>query len=306
MGSPAFSVYSLEALVNAGYIVEAVVTQPDRPSGRGRKITSPPVKERAISFGLKVLQPDKASDDEFIYQIGRLAPDIIIVAAYGQILNSALLGLAPWGAINIHASLLPRYRGAAPIQWVLLNQEKNTGLTLMRMEEGLDTGPILFQKEISIGDDETFGQLHDRLAVMSADFLLEGLKGLRAGVLTELKQDEGLACYAPKISKDMNVINWNNSSHAVSALIRALDPFPGAVSYYKYIRVKFFSSRTTDTHEKWVVPGRISAIDKEGVVVETPSGSVLIREMQVSGKRRVMSYECSKALGLSAGSVLGL
>ncbi|NCP08900.1 methionyl-tRNA formyltransferase [bacterium] len=306
MGSPAFAVYSLDALVGAGYKVDAVVTQPDRPSGRGRKITPPPVKQRALSLGLRVLQPQRASDIDFINEIRRLAPDVIIVAAYGQILKPDLLNLAPCGAINIHASLLPKYRGAAPIQWVILNQEKTTGLTLMRMDAGLDTGPIILQRAISIEDDETFGGLHERLAVMSGPFLLEGLQGLREAALLERRQDDRFATYAPKISKEMNVIDWNAPSDQISALIRALDPFPGAVSSFRGARVKLFASRAVSPVEGLPVPGRIFAIEREGLVVEAGSGAVLVREMQVSGKRRVMSYECSRGLGLKAGAVLGL
>lgn len=306
MGSPVFSVYSMDALVNAGYRVEAVVTQPDRPSGRGRKITPSPVKQRALSLGLRVLQPHRASETEFIDEIRRLAPDIMIVAAYGQVLKPALLELAPCGAINVHASLLPKYRGAAPIQWVILNQEKTTGLSLMRMEAGLDTGPIILQREISIEDDETFGGLYERLAVMSGPFLLEGIQALREGACLERRQDERLASYAPKISKEMNLIDWNSPSDKISALIRALDPFPGAVSSYRGTRVKLFASKTASPGEGLSVPGRISAIEREGIVVEAGSGAILVREMQVSGKRRVMSYECSRSLGLRAGAVLGL
>ncbi len=305
MGTPDFSVASMEAIVGAGYAVKAVVTQPDRPRGRGRVITASPVKRRALALGLRVLQPDKISGGGFFEQIKNIDPDIIIVVAFGQILKRPLLDIAPYGAINIHASLLPRYRGPAPIQWAIMNGDTMTGLTSMRMEEGLDTGPILLQKELAIAQNETFGELHDRLAAISGPFLLETLDKMKKGTLSESRQNEGLASYAPKLGRELAIINWELSSGKVSSLIRAMDPYPGAITFFKGSLLKIFSSCPGPRNAGPLVPGRISAITDEGIVVETGAGTILIRQMQVPGKKRLTAVECARGLGLKAGSVFG-
>ncbi|MBN1106857.1 MAG: methionyl-tRNA formyltransferase, partial [Deltaproteobacteria bacterium] len=224
MGTPDFAVPSLEALVSNGYAVRAVVTQPDRPKGRGKRLASCPVKIFALEHGLEVLQPEKASDPLFCEIVRKKSPDFIIVVAFGQLLRKRLLDIPPWGVINIHGSLLPAYRGAAPIQWALLNNETRTGLTVMRMDEGLDTGPILYQEEVSIGEEETAGHLRDRLAHLAGELMVRSLRHMAENGIQERPQDHSLATYAPKIVKGMRLVDWSRSAAQVSARIRAMDP----------------------------------------------------------------------------------
>ena len=230
MGTPEFALPTLKALIDHGHDLRAVVTQPDRPKGRGRILAPPPVKQMAMNHGIEVLEPEKASAPVFCDRLKKREPDLIIVVAFGQILHSALLELPGWGAVNIHASLLPKYRGAAPIQWAIRNDEPKTGLTLMRMERSLDTGPILFQTETPILSDETAGKLHGRLADLAGVMIVEALTAMTAGDIREKPQDNAAATYAPKMERSECVINWNQEAGKISALIRALDPRPGAVT----------------------------------------------------------------------------
>lgn len=304
MGTPEFAVSSLEALFRHGYDIVGVVTQPDRPKGRGKKTASSPVKNLALEKGLEVLQPEKASDPVFCDLIPAKRVDLIIVVAFGQILRRRLLEIPAWGVINIHASLLPAYRGAAPIPWVILNREPKTGLTLMRMDEGLDTGPILFQKEIAIGDEETAGQLHDRLAGMSGEFLIRALSQMKEFPVREQPQDPVRATYAPKIEREIGLIDWHESAANVSARIRGLDPKPGAFTLYEGNEIKLFSSRVEDEKRPHAVPGRVVRSHK-GLTVETGGGAVEIREVQLAAKKRISAVDFLRGFSLPEGTVLG-
>lgn len=305
MGTPDFAVPSLSGLVEHGHNILAVVTQPDRPRGRGRKILASPVKSLAVEQELEVLQPRNASDPAFCEVIRRKGPDLLVVVAFGQILKDELLEIPTWGALNIHASLLPKYRGAAPIHWAILNNETQTGLTAMRMDGGLDTGPILLQEKVSIGKDETAGQLHDRLSGLSADFLLKTLRGLGENRLREKPQDHASATYAPKIDRQISLVNWHQPARAIFALIRALDPWPGAVTKLGSREIKLFSPRVGDEKRLDTVPGRVIGRSKDGLEVETARGVIEIRELQIPGKKRLVAGDFLRGFPLEDGTVLG-
>jgi len=300
MGTPEFALPSLKKLIKTGYNIVAVVTQPDRPKGRGRKIKPAPVKELALKYGLEVLQPEKIRDSEFLEKIREKRPDFIVVVAYGQILPKGLLEIPKFLSINLHPSLLPKYRGAAPIQWAIMNDEKITGVTVIRMTEKMDAGPILLQKEVPILPDETAGSLHDRLSEIGADLLIDAIEAVVDGKIEEREQDESKATFAPKMDRSLSKIDWEKSAKEISARIRALDPWPGAVSYIKDKEIKLFSSSCIDNEYKGV-PGRVNFIDEEGVLVETVKGIVLIKEFQIPGKRRLKAKEFLKGFSIKKG-----
>jgi len=305
MGTPEFAIPCLKSLINHGQNITAVVTQPDRPKGRGRKLVASPVKLLAVEHGIEVLQPEKASDQQFCDLIKETEPDLIIVIAFGQILKRSLLIIPKLGVINIHASLLPKFRGAAPIQWAIINNELKTGLTVMRMDEGLDTGPILFQEDVSILRDETAGQLHDRLALKAGDFIIKFLNQMTEKPIKERPQDHSGATYAPKIEKSICLIDWKQSAVKISAIIRALDPKPGAYTPIQGKEIKMFSSRVMEEDRLDVVPGRVIRDGKGSLLVETGKGVLEIREMQYPGKKRLASQDFLRGFSLPEGTVLG-
>ena len=305
MGTPDFAVPVLEALLSEDHSVLAVVTQPDRPKGRGRKLAPPPVKTAALAAGLPVWQPEKASDPAFIDQVREKAPDILVVVAFGQILRKALLDVPDRGAVNIHASLLPKYRGAAPIHWAILNNESVTGLTAMRMTEDLDAGPVFLQEEVPIRRDETAGELHDRLARLAGPFLLRTLGGMAEGRLSEIPQDAAAATYTGKIDRQMGRIEWRRPADRISALIRALDPWPGAGTTFKGREIKLFAGSAKSAAAEHPVPGRISAVRDGALWVETGDGIVLLRALQAPGKKRLNTVDFLRGFSLGEGDLLG-
>ena len=304
MGTPDFAVLSLKALVENKYNVIAAITQPDRPKGRGRNLFASPVKQTAMDYGLEVLQPERISTPEFCAEIQHRAPDLLIVTAFGQILNQEFLDIPGWGAINIHASLLPKYRGAAPIHCAILNDEDKTGLTAMKMDTGLDTGPILLQKELSISRDETAGQLHDHLAALSGRFVIQFMNALEENRLIEIPQDEKFAAYASKIDKRMSQVKWDQSAKRISAFIRALDPLPGAFTTCKNKKIKLFSSSVIDENQDKGTPGRIVGVSEGSLKVETGRGIVRIRELQTPGKKRLSADDFLRGFPLEEKTVL--
>jgi methionyl-tRNA formyltransferase len=305
MGTPGFAVPTLKALIDHGHEVVCVVTQPDRPKGRGKKLAASPVKDLAKENGIEVLQPERASEEGFCELIKQREPDLIIVVAFGQILRKRLLDIPKWGVINIHASLLPKYRGAAPIQRAILNNETKTGLTIMRMDEGLDTGPILFQEEVPILENETAGHLNDRLAEGAGDLMVRFLEHMARNPITEKLQDDAAATYASKIEKSLARINWNESAVRISALIRALDPRPGAYAVLENQEVKFFCSRVLDSTGKEGVPGTVVGHRGGELVVETGEGRVGIGEIQYPGKKRLPADDFLRGYDLPEGTELG-
>ena len=305
MGTPDFALPTLKALIDHGHLVTAVVTQPDRPKGRGKKLAPPPVKVLAQEHGIEVLQPEIASDESFCGIIREKAPDLIIVVAFGQILRKVFLDIPAWGVINIHGSLLPEYRGAAPIQRAVLNNESVTGLTVMCLDEGMDTGPILFRKEVPVLPDETAGQLHDRLALISGDLIIEALEHMSANPVVEIPQDDTLATYAAKIEKQMGRIDWSLSAEEISALIRGLDPRPGAYTLLEGKNVKLFSSHVLAGGTTDGVPGRVRRPKDGGLIVETGQGALEIGEIQFPGKRKLPAGDFLRGFSLPEGTILG-
>ena len=305
MGTPDFAIPTLKSLIHHGHDITAVVTQPDRPKGRGRKSMASPVKLLAMEHGIEVLQPEKASDQHFCQLIKGKEPDLIIVIAFGQILKKSLLIIPKWGVINIHASLLPRYRGAAPIQWAIMDNQSKTGLSVMRMDEGLDTGPIFFQEEVLILRDETAGQLHDRLALKAGDLMSKSLNQMAEESIKESPQDHSNATYAPKIEKNSCLIDWKQPAIKISLIIRALDPKPGAYTFLEGKEIKMFSSRVADEDRLDVVPGRVVRDAEGDLLVETGRGVLEIREIQYPGKKRLSSRDFLRGFLLPDGTVLG-
>jgi methionyl-tRNA formyltransferase len=305
MGTPEFAIPTLYSLINNYGNIEAVITQPDRPKGRGRKITISPVKRLALENNLLVLQPERISETGFNDLIKKKKPDLIIVVAFGQIITRDLLVIPKWGVINIHASLLPRYRGAAPIQHSIMNNETLTGLTVMRMDEGLDTGPILYQEKIPINKDETGGQLHDRLSLKSGELIVDFLRTMSERVVKETAQDDSLATYAPKIDKRMSMIPWEDEAEKVSAHIRAMDPAPGARTTLGGIQIKLFASRVSESRRSDTVPGRVVRKNKTGLKVETGKGSVEIGGILYPGRKKLLTGDFLKGFDIPEGTLLG-
>jgi len=304
MGTPQFAVPTLRTLIHEGYDILSVVTQPDRPKGRGQKLTPSPVKILAEENNLTTLQPERL-DDSFLNLLLALKPDLLVVVAFGQIIPGTVLSSATWGGINIHASLLPQYRGSAPIQWAVINNEKNTGLTTMFMNEGLDTGPILMQQEVDILEGETAGNLHDRLSSLAPGLLIRTLEGLANGTIKKRKQDNSLATYAPKLTKEQGMINWSWPAERLYGLIRGLDPWPGAFTYQNEKMLKLFGCSLAGDGQTVSVPGQIKSLTERGLEVETGQGSILVEEIQAPGKKRLPVKEFLKGSKLSVGSILG-
>ena len=278
MGTPDFAVPSLEALIDK-FGVEAVFTQPDRPRGRGKKMVFSPVKEIAVKHDIKVFQPEKLKDDiEAVEYLKELKPDFIIVVAFGQILTKEVLDIPKYGCINLHASLLPMYRGAAPLIWVIINGEEKTGNTTMLMDVGLDTGDMLLKDEVEITKNMTSGELHDILMNRGGELLIKTIEGLAEGSITPEKQ-EGETCYAKMLSKETGKINWNNSAQDIHNLIRGLNPRPIAHTTYKGEPMKIYESEVL-LQSSNKEPGVIIEVNKKGMKVSTGNGILLVKKIQ--------------------------
>ncbi len=302
MGTPDFACPTLTKLIERGEDVIAVVTQPDRPKGRGQKLVPPPVKVIAEEHGIPVLQPLKVRAPEVIARIRELNPDLIVVVAFGQILPQSLLDIPMHGCINIHASLLPRYRGAAPLNWCLINGETETGITTMQMDAGLDTGDMLLKRAIPIGPDEDAQSLHDRLSLLGAETIDETLDRLLAGTLTREKQDDSLTCYAPMLKKEDGLIDWNREPQHIKNLVRGFTPWPGAYTSLDDKSLKLYKVSVTEGNGK---PGEVITAGKDGIIVACGSGSLRIEELQLEGRKRLSASEFLAGCRLEPGSRLG-
>lgn len=303
MGTPEFAVPSLKALVNSGYDISLVVTQPDKAKGRGKKLQPTPVKEEALSQGLNVSQPEKIrSNDEFLEKLRNISPNIIIVAAYGKILPKELLDIPSSGCINIHASLLPRFRGAAPIQRAILEGDEKTGITLMYMEEGLDTGDMIAKSETNIGN-KTADELHDELADMGAELLIEYLPRIISGDIFPEKQSDELSCYAPMISKNDGFIDFSKDAAYVERQIRAMDSWPTAFTYMNGQQMKIKKAVVGGDVKE--VPGTVVKADKDGIVIACGRGSIVVKLLQMPGKRVMTADEYLRGNSIKQGLVLG-
>ena len=303
-GTPSFAIPSLEALIKGEDKIIGVVTQPDRPKGRGRRPSPPPIKLLAEGHNLPIYQPRVAKEKEFIDLIRNLEPDLIVVVAYGQILPKEILDIPPLGAIGVHPSLLPKYRGAAPINWAIINGERITGVTIFRLCEKLDSGDIILQRAIEILPGETAGGLSDRLAKFGADLLLEAIKDMKEGRIHLVKQDEGLASYAPCLKKEDGLIDWERSAKEIANLICGLDPWPTAYTYLNGELLKLFKAKVASL-DKVAEPGTILEIESKGMKVATRDGAVLIEEIQRAGKKRLKVSEFVKGHPISPGKKLG-
>jgi len=297
MGTPDFSVPALQGLIDSPDQVVAVITQPDRPKGRGKKLTPPPVKVLAESANIPVLQPTKIRTEEFADELRSFQPDLIIVAAYGRILPPSILDLPPLGCINIHGSLLPRHRGAAPIQWAILAGDKVAGVTIMQMDVGMDTGAMLLSASVPVTDDDTAGSLFSKLSNLGATALLEALDLLRQGKLPPIEQDHSLATEAPPLKKEHGAIDWAKSASELHCFIRGMDPWPTAYSFLDGKRFRFFIPALSDISSDQS-PGTIIQADKNGLLIATGDGVLLVREIQPEGKKRmtVTAYLCGQTL----------
>jgi methionyl-tRNA formyltransferase len=284
MGTPEFACPTLQILIDRGEDVVAVLTQPDRPKGRGQKLMAPPVKELALKYGIPVHQPPKVRDPDIIGVLRDLRPDVIVVVAFGQILPKALLEIPPHGCINVHASLLPRYRGAAPLNWCIVNGERETGVTTMQMDVGLDTGPMLLKRSTAIGENEYIVSLHARMSIMGAELLSETLDGLAAGIIVPQEQDDTQSCYAPMLKKEDGLVNWCRAAGEIHNQVRGLVVWPGAYTFLDGQVLKIYRS-TIGTGSG--LPGLVLRADKKGIEVACLTGSLIVEEMQLAGKKRL-------------------
>ena len=300
MGTPDFSVPALKALVEAGHQVIAVVTQPDKPKGRGKEVQMTPVKIQAMEYGIPVYQPAKVREASFVEVLKGLEADVYVVIAFGQILPKAVLELPKYGCINIHASLLPKYRGAAPIQWCVIDGERETGITTMMMDVGLDTGDMLEKAVIPIEEKETGGSLHDKLSMAGGDLILSTLKKLEEGTLVRTPQTDEGTCYAKMLTKSLGDIDWNQSAVSIERLIRGLNPWPSAYTLWNGKTIKIWSADVTTGREAaaflsesgvpsetGITPGTVVCSDKHSLVVCTGDGLLSVRELQMEGKKRM-------------------
>ncbi len=298
MGTPDFSVPALQNLIDGQDEVVAVITQPDRPKGRGKKLSPPPVKVLAESANIPVLQPTKVRTSEFLEELQSYKPDLIIVAAYGRILPSTILDLPPLGCINIHGSLLPRHRGAAPIQRAILAGDKKAGVTIMQMDVGMDTGAMLLPASIPVADDETAGSLFTKLANLGGTTLLHALDLLRQNKLPATEQDHSQATESPPLKKEDGAIDWTQPAKELHCFVRGMDPWPTAFSFLNGKRFRFFSPELNNDNTTNQPPGSIIKANRDGLLLATGDGALLFREIQPEGKKRmsVEAYLCGQSL----------
>ena len=304
MGTPDFSVGTLEALVEAGHEVVLAVTQPDKPKGRGKEMQFTPVKECALAHNIPVYQPKKIRESECIEELKKYQADVCVVVAFGQILPKEILEMTPYGCINVHGSLLPKYRGAAPIQWAVLDGEEKTGITTMYMEKGLDTGDMIDKAEVVLDKKETAGSLHDKLMVLGADLLLETLKKLEDGTAVREKQNDEESCYAKMLSKDMGQIDFTKDAKEIECLIRGMNPWPSAYTSLDGKTMKVWEADVLDAQSK-EEPGTIVEVNKKEIIVATGSNDLALHEIQLAGKKRMQVQAFLLGYQVEAGTKLG-
>ncbi|OMD26375.1 methionyl-tRNA formyltransferase [Paenibacillus odorifer] len=306
MGTPAFAVPSLQMLVDEGYEVVAVITQPDRPQGRKKILAPSPVKEAALALGLPVLQPERMRRPEAVAELAAYEPDLIVTAAYGQILPKAVLDLPRNGCVNVHGSLLPKYRGGAPIQRSIINGEKVTGVTLMYMAEGLDTGDMISRVEVAIEDGDTSGTLFEKLSLAGRDLLKSEMPRLVSGKVQAVQQDDSEATYAPNLNREDERLDWNASSRDNYNRIRGLVPFSGAFTLWNGETFKAWASKLPEEQKASdSAPGTVLSVTEQGVEVKTGDGSLLLTTVQPAGKKAMSAADFSRGAVMKPGTVLG-
>ncbi|MDE6204254.1 MAG: methionyl-tRNA formyltransferase [Lachnospiraceae bacterium] len=310
MGTPDFAVAPLLALIKAGHQVCAAVTQPDKQKGRGKEVQMTPVKECALKYGIPVWQPVKIRDPEAVKKLSEYQADVFVVAAFGQILSEEILQMPRFGCINIHASLLPAYRGAAPIQWAVINGEKETGVTIMQMDKGIDTGDMFCKAIVPIEEKETGDSLHDKLMEAGAKLIVEALPQIEAGKLMPEKQDEALSSYAGRLSKSMGLIDWNKDAAVIERLIRGLNSWPSAYTFYRGKTLKIWEADVIEMQEKNGIfgepaPGCVARVEKDFFDVITANGILRVRTLQLEGKKRMPVKDFLLGYELKPGGMLG-
>ena len=305
MGTPDFAVPPLAALVENGYEVTAVITQPDKPKGRGKTLMPTPVKEEALKHEIPVYQPAKVRDPEFLETLKKLEPDMIIVAAFGQIIPKVILDMPQYGCINIHASLLPKYRGAAPIQQAVIDGEKESGVTIMKMGTGLDTGDMISQAVVELREDETGGSLFDRLAETGAELLIRTIPSIENGTAVYTKQpEESPTPYAAMITKQMGLLDFSKSAVVLERLVRGMNPWPSAYTFLNNKTLKVWKCSVESGSCGKDVPGTITDVDKKGIHVACGEGTLILEEVQLEGKKRMETDAFLRGYHVTAGTVL--
>ncbi len=302
MGTPEFALPTLQGLIAAGLDLVGAYTQPDRPRGRGNKLAPPPVKVLAENHGIPVFQPQKLRQPEVVEELRRLAPDLIVVIAYGQILPKSVLDIPRYGCINVHASLLPRHRGAAPINQAIIAGDRETGITTMLMDVGLDTGDMLVKRAIPIGPDETAGELHDRLARLGRETMAETLRQLQQGTLRPEKQNDAESSYAPMLKKSDGQLDWSRSARDLHNRVRGLDPWPGAYTFYRGEVLRLARTRVVAGCGE---PGTVMSADAGGIEVACGEDFLVIGELQLPGKKRLAAADFLRGVALPAGATFG-
>lgn len=303
MGTPDFSVGTLDALVHAGHDVCLVVTQPDKPKGRGGKMQYTPVKEKALSYNIPVYQPKRVRDPECVEELRKYNADVIVVIAFGQILPGSILKMTPYGCINVHASLLPRYRGAAPIQWAIIEGESTTGVTTMQMDEGLDTGDMIQKKEVPIAPDETGETLHDKLAAAGAELCVDTLKALENGTAKWEKQGDSPTAYAKMLTKELGNIDWSQPAVKIERLVRGLNSWPSAYSCWNGKIMKIWQAQA-EAYPGNEAPGTVVSVGKNDFCVQTGEGVLRVREVQMPGKKRMETGAFLRGNTMEPGQIL--
>lgn len=304
MGTPDFAVGALEALIAAGHEIVLAVTQPDQPKGRGKSVKFPPVKEAALAHNIEVYQPKRVRRPECVEYLRAYEPEIIIVAAFGQILPKEILEMPKYGCVNIHASLLPKYRGAAPIQWAVINGEKTAGVTIMQMDEGVDTGDMLETAELTLSDDETGGSLFEKLADLGAKLCVQTIAHIQDGTVTRTRQDESKATHVGMISKSMGCIDWQEPAVRIERLIRGLNPWPSAFTELDGRTFKIWKADVVEGGDPSQA-GCVAVSDKNKLVVQTGDGQLSLIEVQLEGKKRMTIDAFLRGCPVKAGTKLG-
>lgn len=306
MGTPDFAVEPLEAIIKAGYEVAAVVTQPDKQKGRGKEVKMTPVKVCALRHGIPVFQPVKIKEPEAVAELEKYQADLFVVAAFGQLLSEEILNMPEYGCINIHASLLPAYRGAAPIQWAVLNGEKESGVTIMQMDKGLDTGDMLLKRSVELSPKETGDSLHDKLMHLGAELIVEALSKLEKGELVPEKQKDELSSYAKKLTKAMGQIDWSKDAVSLERWIRGLNSWPSAYTFFGGKTLKIWEAQVTEENgAQKAEPGQVVSVSRESFTVACGQGELQILSLQLEGKKRVLTREFLLGYQVEPGMILG-
>lgn len=306
MGTPDFAVGALEAIVAAGHTVTEVVTQPDKAKGRSGQAQFPPVKECAVKHGIPVFQPVKIKAPDAVEELKKFEADIFVVAAFGQILSKEILDMPKFGCVNIHASLLPKYRGAAPINWCIINGEKETGVTIQQMNEGIDTGDILAAKSMAIAPDETAESLFDKLSRLGAKLIVETLPKLERGEIMPVPQDEALASHTKMMSKSLGRIDWNNDAVSIERLVRGLNSWPSAYTFWNKKSLKLWRCEVIDAEsENADLAGKVTSVSKDSFDVACAKGALRVWELQLEGKKRMDTKTFLLGNQVNVGDLLG-